>query len=248
MANGQNWLDKAPKVLKELQSTTQLLGLVVLVAAIALIGAGISTSGNIQYLCVGGGLALLLMVVLGALYLESKRIAGHTGMPATGLAEVEPPARYDVFLSTPMAAHTDDAARQQHHDQIVKVKDALRVHCKVDRTFYAGTDIVDEKTFESEDLSLRSNFDALTKSRNFVLIYPKRLASSMLVEAGMALASRKNSVWFVKKGEQLPFLLRGGANASGKDGLPNIRLYEYESIDDIVTRLKNNGPELFKPS
>ena len=70
----------------------------------------------------------------------------------------------------------------------------------------------------------------------------------MLVEVGMALAAKKNNIWFVKKGRQLPFLLRGAANASGESGLSNIGIYQYDRIDAIVTRIKNNGPKLFKAS
>ncbi len=60
----------------------------------------------------------------------------------------------------------------------------------------------------------------------------------MLVEVGMVLAAKKNNIWFVKKGQQLPFLLRGAANASGESGLPNIGIYQYDRIDAIVTRIK----------
>ncbi len=187
-------------------------------------------------------LFIVLIGVAGAL--ELLRLV--FGRPTkTGEAATAPAPRYEVFLSAPMADITDEATYKLQRDEILRVKDALRKFCRFETTFYAGTDIEAPDGFNTEHIALRGNFRRIQESRRLMLIYPKRSGSSILFEAGLAIAFGKPSVWFIKAGEKLPYLMRGAAGASESEGLPRMRVYTYDSVADIVKRMENDGAGIF---
>lgn len=237
MSEANNHNQDYPNVLSKINTTTKLLGLVLLVSQAVLILSAERFQGIAQILLIVNIGLVLLTVVGGAIYLEKVRI--DLDSKVTSLEGSNPkPKKYKVFISTPMASLDDDVAFREQRTAVMGIKDALRLHCDLEPTFYAGTDIKSVKGFEMEDLALRLNFQALKESDKFIMIYPARLPSSMLVEVGMALAMGKDSVWFVKKNADLPYLLRDGANASHQDGLPIIRVYEYSTLKDIESHME----------
>jgi hypothetical protein len=62
------------------------------------------------------------------------------------------------------------------------------------------------------------------------MIYPKRVISSCILEAGYALLSDIPSTYFVRSTDDLPFMLRGALESyRGK-----VQRYTYQSEDQIV--------------
>jgi hypothetical protein len=83
---------------------------------------------------------------------------------------------------------------------------------------------------------------ALLESRYFVLLYPKKIVSSVLVEAGWALALGKTSIYFVDERSDLPFLLKQAEQA-----FSSVRIYDKSDTDAIVKLLTIHRTELFTP-
>jgi hypothetical protein len=225
-----------------LDTTRKLLGLGLLVVEVTIVVAATQLEGIAQTILIVGALFIFILTIVGGIYLEIM----ERKPPSLPIHPPETTITYAVFISTPMDAYTDDQSRQEHRDKILQIKDALRQCCKFEPTFYAGTDIVDEEGFQSPAVALRQNFQKMQESKRFIMIYPERLPSSILVEAGMALALGKDSVWFVKSPQSLPFLLREASNASKQDGLPNIRIYKYNSIEDILNWIDRDRQDLFE--
>lgn len=126
---------------------------------------------------------------------------------ALALASQDRVYRYDVFLSAPMASFTDDAAFQAGRAEFQKVYDALTQDCGL-RVYWAAKDIRSRADYQTMDVSVEEDFAALEQSRFFVLLYPEKMVTSALFEAGYALALRRPSLYFVRDRDDLPFLMQ----------------------------------------
>ena len=141
--------------------------------------------------------------------------------------------RYDVFLSVPMAA-VGDALYAEYRAAASEVSDCLQKHCNKKNVYYAGANIAAKSEFDPEDAAALDDLEAVTQSKYFVMIYPKKVASSVLFEAGLALALSKKSIYFVKDRNHLPFLMQKAEQA-----FKEVKLYEYDKVAEITSILKN---------
>ena len=57
-------------------------------------------------------------------------------------------------------------------------------------------------------MALKIDIDALMDSKKFILIYPKKITSSVIFEAGVAYAQNKESLYFVKDKNDLPYVMK----------------------------------------
>lgn len=229
-----------PGILDKLDRPIRLFGLIVLVVE-GIIGIlAFQADGTERLVLIVLMVAILALVIGAIVFLEARK-----GKEDEVAAAAAIPILRDIFISAPMAAYGDDGEVKRHREAILEIKEALRQCCGMDDAFYAGLDISASEQFESEDIAFRKNWKALRESARFVMIWPEKLPSSSLVEAGMAIALGKDCVFFVRDDKHLPFLLRGAPGASRYDGLPSVKVYEYEDFDDIVTRMKNDGQAIF---
>lgn len=142
--------------------------------------------------------------------------------------------RYDVFLSTPMAAYKTDAAYQAARTQFKKVFDALKTESGLS-VYWAAEKIEQMSDFDTVDISVLDDLKALPLSRRFVLIYPQEIATSALFEAGYALALNRPCHYFVRDRDHLPFLMRELAVSN-----PNVRVHaeqDWKDYDDLADKL-----------
>jgi hypothetical protein len=163
------------------------------------------------------GILALVIVVAGIIYRSQK-----TGTASTDVPAAKEPLKYDVFISAPMAAFTNNADYQASNVEIKKLIDVLRRDCGWTTFFYAGMSISSLDQFDLENTLIEEDSKAVLQSRYFILIYPEKTVSSVLVEAGMALALHKPSLYFVRNEEDLPFILRGAARAKQIDAQAHV--------------------------
>jgi pimeloyl-ACP methyl ester carboxylesterase len=150
---------------------------------------------------------------------------------------------HDVFLAMAMAGVDTEEKYQSYRNEALAIEKWLREHCGFRSVFYAGQDLKTKKEFEAEDFSLSNDLTELRASKYFMLVYPEKIASSVLFEAGLALALGKPSVYFIRDRRDLPFLMKKAEQAD----LPaSVRIYEYENLARIEALLKNPGEALWK--
>lgn len=157
-------------------------------------------------------------------------------------AAVRSEPKHDVFLSVPMAAFETEAQYQAFRAEAMKVVTALRQHSGL-RVFCAIERIESIKQFDTYGVGAREDIEALNDSANFVLIYPERLVTSALFEAGYALARGMPCRFFVRKTTDLPFLMRK---------LPEVFQHvsivdesEWRDYDELALRLQQNASAWF---
>lgn len=149
---------------------------------------------------------------------------------------------YDVFLSTPMAAFSTDAAYQSARAEFKKVFDTLKQDCGLS-VYWAAENIEKMSDFDTLDVSVLDDLKALQDSGRFVLIYPQKIATSALFEAGYALALKRFSHYFVRDRDDLPFLMRELAGSN-----PNVRIHtdeDWKDYDDLAGKMKKYKTKWF---
>lgn len=200
------------------------------------------------------GLRALFQSINATLDVPMKKIALDASFAAVwpdlkkavqaALALDRPPI--DVFLSVPMAAFASDAEYQPFRADAMKIVTALRAQAQLS-VFCALEKIESLRQFDTYGDGAREDIEMLEKSANFVMLYPRKLATSALFEAGYALARGLPCRFFVRdqgKDEfKLPFLMRK---------LPEVFTHvsiiddsEWATYDDIAARLVRNAPAWF---
>jgi hypothetical protein len=144
---------------------------------------------------------------------------------------------YDVFLSVPMASLESDAQYQPFRSDVLKVVRALRERCGLS-VFCALEAIESIHDFDTYGVGAREDVEALEHSAHFVMIYPQRLASSALFEAGYALARGMPCRFFVRQLNELPFLMRKLAEVFTNVSI--VDQTEWSDHDEIAERLEQN--------
>jgi hypothetical protein len=153
---------------------------------------------------------------------------------------VSSPMQHDVFLSCPMASAKTDARYREVRAQAMSILECLEKECQF-RVFFAGRALENRTDFDEADFSIAKDIRALEESQYFLLFYPERVVSSVLVEAGMALALKKKAVYFVRDRKQLPFMLQK------VESVAPVKVCEFKTSDRVLTVIRNYRHDLFEP-
>ena len=97
-----------------------------------------------------------------------------------------------------------------------------------------------QEEFITPDHAIMQDFGALEASAVFIMIFPGSVNSSVIVEAGYALALGKPSIYFVKDKKELPFMLREVAQISKA----KVKVYEAASmkrVHDVMLQIINSS-------
>lgn len=223
-------------LLREVKTPLSFFALVVLIAE-GLLGYLATKAEGTDITIMVAGMLLLLLVPVGAVAFHSSR-SGRRNDEARFADDV--PIKHDVFLASPMAAFPDDENYRKNREDVMKLVDAFRTACQFKSVVFAGKEIESIKGFEAPDISAADDIQALRESRLFVLYYTEKIVSSVLFEAGVALALHKPSLYFVRDRDHLPFLMRQAEQAF--DG---VRIYECRSADEIIALIEKHREKLF---
>jgi len=149
--------------------------------------------------------------------------------------------KYDVFLSVPMASFKDDSEYQPFRTEILKVIHALH-DCGL--SVFCALEAIDSMSkFDTHGISTRDDIDILEHSGSFVMIYPQKLATSALFEAGYALALGRPSLYFVRNEAELPYLMQRLPEAITDVSILDSR--EWRTYEDIGTLLRRHADHWF---
>ena len=181
-----------------------------------------------------GTLFLLIGVVAFLAYRSPERLVRER------LLIQETSERHECFLSSPMYAYQNDEKYQENRVQVLKLIEAFRKDCKFRSVFYAGNEISSMGNFEARDISALDDIQGVRESKYFVLYYPDKIVSSALFEAGVALAFRKPSIYFVRSRKDLPFLMQQAEMA-----FRYVKIYECPTVEEIVNLISIHREKLF---
>ncbi len=211
---------------KLIQMIKEPFGLLVLIPLIleSLLVAVVSTGledGNKTYLIIGS-LIILVIITIGIFLILTKNLKQP---------KVEA-LQYDLFISAPMkgGAPSEEEYKNFRSEVIQNIIKPLRTNYKL-KVFYSGE--------VSDDISATvidtNNFDAIRNSSFFVLIYPKSVVSTVLVETGFAFALEKPTLLCCKSQEDMPNLIKEANNK-----FHFVRNYNYDSIGEILNGINTH--------
>lgn len=149
--------------------------------------------------------------------------------------------RFDIFVSAPLAAFKNDKEIKADHDRIAPVVALLEGQLAMS-VYWAGRNIRGTADFEAADVSAKNDVAAILESKYFLLLYPQKIASSVLFEAGIALRSCLTSIYFVRDPNDLPFLMTQASQA-----FTNVRTYKGAVPKDLIALLQKHGRAFFDP-
>ena len=138
---------------------------------------------------------------------------------------------HDVFISIPMTGLDSEEKYNKIHREAVEIGRVFTQEPEVNNIYCAA--ITYKTLYQSENALVASDLDHLKKSKRFILIYPEKLVTSCLVEAGYAISLGIPCVFFVKTKKDLPYILKEiGQKAE------NVFTFEYgdEDLSDFIVR------------
>jgi len=165
--------------------------------------------------------------------------SGIEGIPAATEANGGETPKYDVFLSSPISSHQSVRKYQTHREKILAVVETLKESCGVDNIFYYGAQFTTYKGFTLPSENLKEVYGILRNCQNYVLIYPERILSSCLIEAGYALGQGITSVYFVRDKKDLPYHLQVAPQV-----FDFVKIYEYENYQALLNTIKRFGGKM----
>jgi len=112
--------------------------------------------------------------------------------------------KYDYFIALPMSSFSDAEFKEIK----VLIKEIINTLKENNSTVYCAVNFNSDAKFIDEDMALKTDIDALMDSNKFILIYPRKITSSVIFEAGVAYAQNKESIYFVKDINDLPYVMK----------------------------------------
>lgn len=229
--------DRRAGVIAAVRTPLGLAALLVLTVEAVLIPLATRSSGTDRTILVVG-LVGVLVVVLAPVIVVAWRNPELLFGPR---ARRDEPAewKYDTFISAPMAGFGHDArAYQRSRADVLRLIQTLNDTGNARNAFYAGRFIKSLKEFETSDLSLETDLDALRQSRSLIFIYPAPMPTSALIELGVAIGLKKPVIIHVLDGVDLPYLLQHDEGATDTHG--PIHIYRYANFSDILQIYRSN--------
>ena len=177
-------------------------------------------------------------------YLDTRKIRGIFNVyKLKRMIEVRDIYPYDsnmlckknVFISSPMASMENNEYTDFHND-IILIQKKLKDECKAKNVYYPGKLIDKPEKFDGHQKAVNQNFVKLKECEYLIVVYPKPLPSSVLVEIGYAIALSKKIIIFVKDPNDLPYMLH-----NSDVSINNIYIMTYKKIDDIIHQIESNG-------
>jgi nucleoside 2-deoxyribosyltransferase len=234
--------DQRTGIIKAITEPIQLFALIVLVIegllAYLLSKAKPEDISLYVWLMVG----ILVLTIAALVFIETRKLKFKEAnlIPRTGEKESSKKNfKWDVFLAAPMAALSNDSF-EQSISKVKDIKKALEDECGFKRIFFAGANMSTPQDFETADLSVETDVNELKESEIFIMIYPEKIVSSVLYEAGIALALGKPSFYFGNT-DNFPFLMK-----QANQKFNHVKIQEAENLDKILNMIKKNKNNLFK--
>ena len=115
--------------------------------------------------------------------------------------------------------------------------------------YYAGKNIDSQSKFSDVTLALNADLGALDRSDIFLLYYPAKVASSVLVEAGYALAREKPMILLPKNADDLPYFFKQAESASEAGGrIPFVKICEYRYDGNLLRMIDSALQDVLQSS
>lgn len=134
--------------------------------------------------------------------------------------------KLSVFVAVPISSCEDGEEYSRLRTNIIELLNVLRreefqVFCEVEQ-------IVDENAYEPPGDTVRKDFGKIDECQVFVLIHPRKIQTSTLIELGYAYAKEKKIIIVGRKAD-IPYMAQGFP-----DVRDNATIIDSETIDNTT--------------
>ncbi len=153
---------------------------------------------------------------------------------------------FEVFLATPMAAFGSSDEYEAHRLHILEVLDLIEA--EIGPAYWAGRELATPDDFDASAHADQANLEALRRSRRllFVHLSPTPLATSALIEMGIALGWRIPVTVLAPSLRSMPYMVTGLPPISMTLGfIPETRFYEAKDVASVKRLLKKYTSDIF---
>lgn len=143
-----------------------------------------------------------------------------------------------IFIAAPISGYNNKSEYKLFRQFILHLIEALRlvgfvVCSEVEQISKAGN-------YDSPTKSVNDDFFNIHSSDIFLMLHPKKMQTSTLIELGYACADHK-SIVLVGKADDFPYLAKGLEDSEISTRFVKVEAFSDKSIDgivDIITSLK----------
>jgi hypothetical protein len=169
----------------------------------------------------------------GLTYRPDHTVARELDSYLQAVVQARIPGMHDIFISCPMTnIDAEEYGKMQQAIDSLSEQIAGR-----GSSAYSAMRRIGKQTPDPEVIAAEKDFAALMSSRHFLMIYPRRVMSSCILEAGYALGAGIPSTYFVRSDDDLPYMLRGAV-----ESLPDIQRVRFRDERGITAFfLRNPG-------
>lgn len=142
-----------------------------------------------------------------------------------------------IFLAAPISGFFDDGEYQEYREKVLKLIFFLR-----ENSFevYSEVECVSGKSsYDSPEKSVREDFKKIGDSDIFLLLHPKKVQTSALIELGYACAKEKTIV-IVGSKSILPYLALGLPSTCTDVSIVETLDLDKKTLSKIVLALKTS--------
>lgn len=139
-------------------------------------------------------------------------------------------SQYDLFFSIPMKSVDEEEEYKKLRALALQCIEQLKLSDRFRRIYYAGRDVLSLEDADPAAIAVKNDLEALRSSEHFMLVYPEKVVSSSLVEAGYAIALQKPSFYFVRTRDDLPYMLR-----ESPDSYPFVKIFTYTNEKNLIS-------------
>lgn len=114
-----------------------------------------------------------------------------------------------IFLSTPIAGFSSEVEYEEYRKQLMGLHEKL---CKIygkDSIFAAFANTSTFSDYDSPEVSAQNDIEAIKNCDLFIIFYPGKIATSALVELGIAVAEQKYIILVSPKLSTFPYMVQG---------------------------------------
>jgi hypothetical protein len=127
---------------------------------------------------------------------------------------------------------------KRHRDRSIRIVGILRDLYQSD-VYFAGENIETTSDFDDPKTALLMDWLHLIEADKFILYYPDRVQSSVLIELGAALALQKPCICLVRSRTDLPFLVRSASEIEENSNFPKVDIVQHNDFGSLVEYLNS---------
>lgn len=142
-----------------------------------------------------------------------------------------------IYICVPMSS-INETEYLDYRNQVIQIEKELK-RIGFTNVICPMINIKSQSNFDGKTKAIKENFANLKRVDSMIVIYPRNMPSSILVELGYGISLSKRIVIFYK--ESLPYLVE----KSGET-MEHVKTYQYDDLSDINKIINSDGMALFE--